>query len=133
MAEPYRFTQTIAVEGKETTDGRLLLPGALTWERLPVAVTGESETPLSYDLPLLGKLVDVRRLEGGLIEGHFELEKPLAPGQYAMSIAVTFDEEDVDETSASRLAVTSARLLQVMIKSAETAVWPEIVFEVPHE
>lgn len=126
------FKTPIAVEGKLTSDGRLLLPGALKWENLPLPVVRATYPGVQVDFPMIvGMLLSAERREGGFIEGEIELREELS-GSYAAAITVDFVEEEVDEVSTS-LVLKSARLRQVALNSPENAAWPEAVFEVPHE
>lgn len=124
---------TIAVEGVETTDGRFVEPGALTWwPTLPVYRLTENPTPGGWGRrDLIGSVESVWR-EGDRVVADLKLHDDHG---LTGSVSMCMEIDDIGLTGddaidmGARWAVVSGRIRAVTIHQRPTAaVWPECVF-----
>lgn len=129
---------TIAVEGVETSDGRFINRGALTWDpRLPVYFLEESPQAGGWDTKrAIGTIERVWRT-GKRVVAEMRLDRGHGlSGQVSMCMEIDQVETTSDDDLAlgSRFMITEGRLRAVVIRARTTAaVWPECVFNIPME
>ena len=131
-----RWRGVIGLEGVETTDGRIIDEGALTWE-LPIPLieyVDENYTPKP-----LGAIEKIER-DGQFLRAEGTLQK--VPSGWGLEMGVTNADTETDWEAATdpnrqfgRLRTKAGRLRYVMV--GDNPCWPEHVrieiLEVPSE
>lgn len=102
--------RVIAIEGRETTDGRFIAPGALTWpESGPVPIR------VANDHDLVGKAVgnatNFRREDDGTITADINLLRPVDDGEYFIPFVVIYTSHQDDDV----LYLTQGRIADLTI------------------
>jgi hypothetical protein len=115
------FEHVIAVEGVETPDRRLCLPGSLTWET-PMPVMGKSVEG-EWSVPIIGTIESVRR-SGTLIwaTGHWFEEEPPRGKDYGFCVTLDSGEYTDDTGLGDPLTLKHGRIRAVYLGNT---VWPE--------
>lgn len=80
---PVQDRVVIAFEGRETEDGRTILPGALFWEDLPLPVFAFEGEGSSGAREVVGKIVKLERTEWGEVVATMSIEMP---SDYVLSL-----------------------------------------------
>jgi hypothetical protein len=106
------WTGVIAVEGVDSTDGRHVEPGALTWSELPL--------PVMHDERLVGRVDKITR-DGSLIRASGVLFEIIQE----RTLAVTVDAIEVFPVGdgLSRMYFRAARIRNVFIGT--DSIWPQ--------
>lgn len=65
------FSAVLVIEGERTTDDREIVPGALTWRELPIALTNAEDVGDDHYGEVVGRIESVSRVEVG--EGRNEI------------------------------------------------------------
>lgn len=123
----------IAVEGRETRDGRLLEPGAVEWEfgtRLPLRVLPEGSPPEHghRGASVVGVVqVDWIMKPEGLVMAYLYPEPGRMP-ERPFALGIDLDQLGFVENSGV-MTVTHARLRAVTILPKGQGVWPEVMYE----
>lgn len=75
--------RVIAIEGRETTDGRLIAPGALTWSDGPIPIK------TAYGLgDYVGKATNLRREDDGTITADIDIKRPVDDDEFFIPFVV---------------------------------------------
>jgi hypothetical protein len=119
---------TLFWEGVDTSDGRRIEPGAVTWDDEPFPITRHGSLTRSdgNDLPsLYGKGLDVRREENGRVT--CRVDPPLPKGHHlAVELGdVHVNERDLDGVFSHTLVIVQARLRGAAVVAPLHAVWPD--------
>jgi hypothetical protein len=109
----------LAIEGVRTVDGKMILPGALTWTKEPVPVTTREDTNV---VGVVGKAQKFRRSENGVVSAEVWLHAEYGAGvdldHVNTHIAITTVE-------SGPTGITSGSLHGVYLSTASGA-WPTL-------
>ena len=121
------WSGVIAVEGRETLDGRLIRPGALTWEAegFPLLLVGTPESSDYWDRRRVGTIEHIERLAGGIIRGEGFLTGDLPE---LLDLGVFVDHAVWDEHSFVPQVLNVGRIRSVTV--GDEKCWDECVLEV---
>ena len=113
-----QFENVLAVEGVPSIDGRLCLPGSLTWDEGPMPVYGENTGDDPWSVPIIGTIEDIWR-DGHLIwaSGTWFGDRPEG-GLCATTDSVEFVVE------SERMTFSAARIRAAYISQPA---WPQCV------
>lgn len=107
-----RFTGVIAVEGRATPDGRLIEPGALSWDKKPTIAVVDAGNAL------IGAITSIERVEEVIrVEGYFHGTPPSDRGA---SMAI-----DKQVMRPKTHVFTSAVIRAMYLIPEDQTVWPE--------
>lgn len=112
----------LAIEGKETPDGRIIVQGALHWpedETVPVTMQ------VGREMLAVGKAGTFRRQEDGTISAFVEVEEEYASTLRHRSVQIAVDRVHSTEDEGL-LTVRSARLTNVHLMPGFTNAWPDL-------
>jgi hypothetical protein len=109
--------RVIAIEGRPTTDGRLIEVGVLKWDNEPIPVLALGSDPFPY---IVGKATDLLREDDGKITADIqitgrELDDDEHPAIYVMNLECT--------TSDGTLRITQGRIADITLVG--TWAWSE--------
>lgn len=108
----------IAIEGKPTTDGRLILPGALVFPKTPVAVIAPEGWRLVGNAETFGREGEVIRAAGTV-----RVETTgLTPVIFLSSV-------ELDKGRKDLAVFTKAEVRAVLLVDKDGAAWPECQFD----
>lgn len=101
--------RVIAIEGRETTDGRFIAPGALTWSDEPIPVRVQNH----HDLVGMevGSATNFRREGDGTITADINLLRPVADDEHFIPFVVIYTSHQDDDV----LYLTQGRIADLTI------------------
>lgn len=108
----------IAVEGKPTFDGRLVLPGALVFPKTPVAVVAPEGWRLVGNADTFDREDDIIRAAGTVRVD----TTGLAPVVFVTAV-------ELDKKRKDLAVITKAEVRAVLLVTKNGAAWPECAFE----
>jgi hypothetical protein len=109
----------IAIEGKETKDGRYIEPGALV---LPIGVVPVTRNSAEETFGIVGRALGFRRDEDGVIHATIDLlDDDLADDETA-----TIDVHDVGFVDSDPLKITAGRIRALHLRRGPGNAWPEL-------
>lgn len=118
------FKLVLAVEGTETVDGRMVVPGALWW-----LTPGQQElatVPVFHDGQIVG-IVDSIWRDGDVVKGSGAfIEGRVPENALGNDVGMTIDNAEFDPSVVSPITVTKARIRNVWIYGlTQSGAWPE--------
>lgn len=118
--EEHAWRGVIAVEGQETSDGRIIEPGALAW-KLPVALIDTDGWSIVGRVDAVSRDGSLIRAEGILFEN-----APSLAGAYP---TILVSEVKVRKGPRGSMVFEACDLRTVTVLRSSADVWPECRFE----
>jgi hypothetical protein len=122
------WSAIIAVEGEVSVDGRLVRPGAFTWET-PLPLMSGGTAGDEFSRPIIGTVQDITRIIGedgrNLLRATGIAWRDLDPA-LGPSVSAVGGEFDTQLGEAGRLIFTHAEIKAVFLGQP---VWPDVRFE----
>jgi hypothetical protein len=112
--------RTVAIEGRPTTDGRLIEHGALRWGGDPVAVYAHVPGSNGGFPVLLGKAEHFRREDNGEITAEIEIARAMGENEFLAVSLLGMDAANVD----GMLRIRRARIYDLMLTNGWA--WPDV-------
>lgn len=109
--------KTVAIEGRPTTDGRLIENNALWWTDDPVTIY--TYAPGSGHPVLLGKAIHFRREDNGEITAEIELERAMGEDESLAVFLLDLDGSNED----GLLRIRRGRIYDLMLTRGWA--WPD--------